>query len=586
MTHQVTRQGVSETPTVVRPPRSALQIRLRAVALILAALFALALWQTGFTPWNVLGRLESVASLMSRMLPPSFSDGGRYIQAVAETLWMVLGGTAIALVIAVPLSALAARNLTTGRAAFTISRFLITLTRSVPSLVLALLFVRAIGVGPMAGVLAMGISSIGMVAKFFADRIEEIDMGIVEAHRASGATRLQVFVSAVLPQVVTNWISLGLYRFDINLRNSVILGFVGAGGIGFELQRVLGQMAYKRVLAISILIFILILAIEQVSALARRAVLGAESDPGRNPFSLRGRSRANRTARSDQPTHPTSAITLPHRSSFHVHTSSREARIHAGWSFERVTRWTLGWGSIALVLLSFVVLGINPTAVGEAVVSILPYLANLFPPDFVTNIAAHGALMFETLWMALAATGLGMVLAIPVGVIAARNATFHPGAARVSRLLTVLVRGIPDLMLAILLVVAVGLGPLAGVLALTIGSIGFTGKLIADAIEDTDLSKQNEAMHAVGATWLQRTIASTLPTAFPAVVGVGLFTFDVYVRSATVMGIVGAGGIGLALDASIRGRQLGQTSALIIMIFAVVYLTEWFSGWLRKHIIQ
>lgn len=581
----MTAQTSSKT-VVVRPPRSAQRIRFRLIIAAIAVLFVFALWQTGFTPWNVFGRLESIGSLIGRMVPPSFSDGERYVQAVIETLWMVLGGTAIALVVAIPLSALAARNFTPGPVAFAVSRFLITLTRAVPSLVLALLFVRAIGVGPMAGVLAMGISSIGMIAKFFADRIEEIDMGIVEASRASGATRLQTFVSAVLPQVVTNWISLGLYRFDINLRNSVILGFVGAGGIGFELQRVLGQMAYKRVLAISIIIFVLILVIEQISALARRSILGSEELSGKNPFSVRERLRARRLARNARPTHATSAIDVPTRRFSPVRGLESKTRVRAGWDFERVMKWVLGWGAIALVLVSFVMLGMSPAAVAEAVVKIVPYLAGMFPPDFVTNIGVHLSLMLETLWMALAATVLGMILAVPVGVLAASNATFHPIAARLSRLLTILVRGIPDLMLAILLVVAVGLGPLAGVLALTIGAIGFTGKLIADAIEDTDLSRQNEAMRAVGASWLQRTLTSTIPTAFPAMIGAGLFTFDVYVRSATIMGIVGAGGIGLALDASIRGRQLDQTLALIIMIFAVVYLTERFSGWLRKHMIH
>lgn len=90
-------------------------------------------------------------------------------------------------------------------------------------------------------------------------------------------------------------------------------------------------------------------------------------------------------------------------------------------------------------------------------------------------------------------------------------------------------------------------------------------------------------MRAVGANWLQRTISSTIPTAFPAIIGAGLFTFDTYVRSATIMGVVGAGGIGIALDASIRGRQLDQTLALIVMILVAVYITERVSGWLRRH---
>lgn len=473
-------------PTVVRPPPSRRRRRFWIIGLSVLVLFIGALWNTGFTPWAVLGRFEAIGNLLERMVPPNFSDWPRYVEAVVETLWMVLAGTAIALAIAIPLAAFAARNTTTGPVAYTVARFFITLTRAVPSLVLALLFVRAIGVGPTAGVLAMGISSVGMIGKFFADRIEEIDEGIVEASRASGATRLQTFVSAVLPQVATNWISLGLYRFDINLRNAVILGFVGAGGIGFELQRVLGQIVYPRVLAIAIIIFVLVLVTEQLSAISRAAILGTTAPSRNNPFSLQARLRASRRQAATS-THATAAITLP-RGPGGLRTGSRSAKIRSDWNSDRRTRWILGWGALALIALAFVVLRLGPVEIGAAFAQIGPYLVTMFPPDFVTNIGPHLSLMLETLSMALAAATLGLVLSLPVGIIAAKNATFHPIASRIGRLLTIVVRGIPDLMLAILLVVAVGLGPLAGVLALTIGAIGFTGKLIADAIEDTDLT--------------------------------------------------------------------------------------------------
>lgn len=590
----------------VRMPKDKGRRRLQLTGLIVFVFFLIALWQTGFTPWNVLGRIDSILNLIDRMLPPSFVDWQRYVTAVIETLWMVLAGTAIALVIAVPVSALAARNITTGPVAYHVCRFIITLTRAVPSLVFALIFVRAMGVGPAAGVLAMGISSIGMIGKFFADRIEEIDMGLVEASRASGATRLQTFFSAVLPQVMTNWISLSLYRLDINLRNAVILGFVGAGGIGLELQRVQGQMVYTRVLAIAAIIFLLVLLTERLSAMARAAVLGTEAPSRKNPFSLTARYRALK-ARREEPTTATSDIAVqsprtgartgsrtattpaaPGRSVSRQRDHEqrdREQRISIGWGGGRILRWVMGWTAVALVISSFIMLGFGPVQFLEAVREIVPYVASMFPPDFVTNIGINLELMLETLWMALAATVLGLIISLPIGILGAKNATLHPLLEKLARFSTVVVRGMPELILAVLLVVAVGIGPLAGVLALTIGAIGLAGKLIADTVEDTDLSEQNEAMRAVGAGWLQRTVTSTIPTTLPAIVGVGLYMFDVYVRAATIMGIVGAGGIGLALDASIRSRQMDQTLTLIILIFITVYATERFSGWLRRQIL-
>lgn len=572
----------AQAPPKIRPPKGRSRRRMQFILLGLGIAFLLALWGTGFTPWNVFGRLEAIGGLIDRLIPPTFSEWPRYLQAVGETLLMVLAGTCISLVLAVPISALAARNITTGPVAYNIARFIITLTRAVPSLVLALLFVRAIGVGPTAGVLAMGISSVGMIGKFFADRIEEIDMGIVEASRASGATRLQTFVAAVLPQIITNWISLSLYRFDINLRNAVILGFVGAGGIGFELQRVLGQLVYQRVLAIAIIIFVMILLIEQLSALTRSAILGSESLSRNNPFTWRAQARRNRERALA--TTATERVAVQAARS-RVEDPRRSGKIRVGWGDGRRLRWSLAWGAVLAVVVSFSMLGLGPVQVGEAAARIIPFVGDMFPPDFVSNIVRHLELMLETIWMALAATVLGLVLALPVGILAAKNSSVHPVVSRIARILTVVVRGIPDLMLAILLVVAVGLGPLAGVLALTVGAVGFTGKLIADAVEDTDLSGQTEAMRSVGAGWWQRTFTSTLPTALPAIVGTAFFTFDTYVRSATIMGVVGAGGIGLALDASIRGRSLGQTLALILMILVMVYLIERLSAWMRKQLI-
>ncbi|OSM44187.1 phosphonate ABC transporter, permease protein PhnE [Nesterenkonia sp. PF2B19] len=587
--------SVMETvrPRVLRPPKDKKRRRLQLVGLAVIALFGVALWQTGFTPWNVWGRMDSVVNLIDRMMPPSFVDWQRYVVAVIETLWMVLAGTAIALVLAVPVSALAARNITTGPVAYNICRFIITLTRAVPSLVFALIFVRAIGVGPTAGVLAMGISSIGMIGKFFADRIEEIDMGIVEASRASGATRIQTFFSAVLPQVMTNWISLSLYRIDINLRSAVILGFVGAGGIGLELQRVQGQMVYTRVMAIAIIIFVLVLLTERLSAMARAAVLGREAPAKENPFSLRAMYRgltARRAGRGGAA--PLGAAQAGARDADLQRARTpawrrpkAEGRISVGWDVFRLRRWIMGVSAVVLTVGSFVLLGFGPVQLIAAIQDIVPYVVSMFPPDFVTNFTRHLDLMLETIWMALAATVLGLIISLPIGILGAKNATFHPIAEKLARFSTVVVRGMPELIIAVLLVVAFGMGPLAGVLALTIGSIGLAGKLIADTIEDTDLSKQNEAMRAVGSSWLQRTVTSTIPTVMPGIVGVGLYMFDVFVRAATVMGIVGAGGIGLALDASIRGRQMDQTLALIIMIFITVYATERFSGWLRRQIL-
>lgn len=573
----------------IRPPFDLRRVRLLIIGVALLLLFVHAMNAVGFTPRAFEGRGAAVLSLWNRMWPPSFVDRSRYVTAVLETVWMVIAGTSLALIASVPIAVLAARNTTTGRFAYAFSRGVITGTRAVPSLVFALVFVRAIGIGPLAGVLAMAINSIGMVGKFFSDRIEEVDQGLIEAARASGASRTQVFISAILPQVLTNWISLALYRIDINVRSAVIFGYVGAGGIGFELQRVQGQLVYRRVLAIALIVFVMVVITEQLSGLARRAVMGrAETAP--NPFSLRARYEAARRQRFDADTvgaHDARMADERRRlaEKDRVEMLAGTRRVAVGWDRDRGARWSLGGVSLVAILGSFWLLGFGPLRLVRAIAEIGPFIVRMFPPDFVTNFGRHLELMAETVWMALAATVLGLLLSLPIGILGARNATLSPVLARVSRFLTVVVRGIPELILAVLLVVAVGLGPFAGVLALTIGSIGLAGKLIADAIEDTDLTRQQEALRAVGASWLQMTFSSTIPSAIPSIIGVGLYSFDVYVRAATLLGIVGAGGIGLALDSSIRGRVLDQTLAIIILIFVTVYATERLAGWLRSQFL-
>lgn len=145
-----------------------------------------------------------------------------------------------------PLAVLAAGNTTPGLAYRYSSRGLIVIARAVPDVVLAIIFFRLFGLGALTGVLAMGLHSVGMVGKLYADAIEQIDEGPRTAVRATGAGRLQELVSGVLPQVMPSFVATALHRFDINLRVSVLLGFVGVGGIGFEIASALRRLDYQR----------------------------------------------------------------------------------------------------------------------------------------------------------------------------------------------------------------------------------------------------------------------------------------------------------------------------------------------------
>jgi len=197
-------------------------------------------------------------------------------------------------------------------------------------------------------------------------------------------------------------------------------------------------------------------------------------------------------------------------------------------------------------------------------------------PDLLAELAV-------TVQIALAATLLGALLALPVGVLAARNVAPTPGVAATFRMVIVVVRGVPELVLTIVFVVITGLGPVAGSLALAIGAVGLLSKLVADSLEETDVRVQ-QAVRASGASRAQVFVAVTLPQAAPAIVAHLLYQLDVNIRSATLLGIVGAGGIGFYLLNASRVMEFGVVTTIMVMVFATVMIVELLALWLRRAV--
>lgn len=146
------------------------------------------------------------------------------------------------------------------------------------------------------------------------------------------------------------------------------------------------------------------------------------------------------------------------------------------------------------------------------------------------------------------------------------------------------VRAVPELILAVIFVAAIGLGPVAGACALALGSVGFLGKLVADAVEEIDPGPV-EAARAVGCGWWKTLFAAVIPQAVPSVIGSSLYLLDVNIRTSTVLGIVGAGGVGFLLFEAIRTLNFEFAGAIVLVVFAVVYLIERVSGWIRSLVV-
>ncbi len=216
---------------------------------------------------------RQMADIGERMWPPRWSYLDKLWWPLWDTLNIATLGTLLGIIIAVPIAFLAANNTTPSRVFIRpIALFMIVASRSINSLIWAMLLVAIIGPGLLAGVLSIGLRSIGFIAKLLYEAIEEIDTAPVEAVAATGATAWQVMDYAVVPQVMPTFLGITVFRWDINIRESTILGLVGAGGIGVQLQSSINTLAWPQVTVIFLVILATVVVSEWVSARVRHAV--------------------------------------------------------------------------------------------------------------------------------------------------------------------------------------------------------------------------------------------------------------------------------------------------------------------------
>ena len=213
--------------------------------------------------------LPWIGDILSRMLPPNWAFLDKLVRPAIETIQIALWGTLLSVILAVPVCFFAARNLTPNRVVYQFTRQLFNVTRGINEIILALVFVAAVGLGPFPGVLALAVHGAGMLGKFFAESIEEIDQGPIEALRATGAGAVQTIIFGVLPQVITAWIAVVLYRFETNLRQATVLGMVGAGGIGFELVGSMKLFQYHDTATCIVVIIAMVMVADYVSSRLR-----------------------------------------------------------------------------------------------------------------------------------------------------------------------------------------------------------------------------------------------------------------------------------------------------------------------------
>ena len=516
-----------------------------AVPLAYIAVAAFGTWWIDIRPAALAAGFGDIANLLERMVPPTTGDVGSLFSLALETLWIAIAGTGLATIASVFLSAAASRHFTGPRLVQWLARGVIVVSRSIPSLVFAIIFVRVFGLGPLAGGLAIAFHSVGMIGKMMTDVFEELEPSPRDAVSAVGANRMQVFVSTTLSRALPALTSLVLYRLDINIRASAVLGLVGAGGIGVALQTAIGSLNYPRAAGIICVIVAMLLVLELISYVAQRTV--SEHADESTASQLYG-------VRADP-------MTL-------------------GWNRGRAVR---GFGAaIALVLflLSLTQLAFTPERLLRAWDNTAALLAGFVPPVFTGEVFIG---IFESVIMAITATTVGVVIGLVIAVFSTRHILRFEPLSLLLRGIVVLLRGVPDIVYALVFVAALGLGPFAGFLALAISCTALAAKFFTDSLQTVD-PDPIRALEATGANRVQVFASAVWPQFVPSFIGNSLFTSDLALRESAVLGIVGAGGIGFLLSESVATLNYQITSGIIIGLIVVVVVLESVARWARKKV--
>ncbi|AOM83952.1 phosphonate ABC transporter, permease protein PhnE [Salisediminibacterium beveridgei] len=220
---------------------------------------------------------EQTSGNLSRVIPqlfsPDWSSSGQALSLMGETLAMAYAGTFLAAIVAIPFGFLAAKNMVRNRGLNAASRLSLDAIRAFPEIMLALIFVSAVGPSAFAGVLAIAIGSIGMLGKLYAEVIESIDMKTIESLKANGANQTQTLFYGVIPQVIPECLSYAIYRYEIDVRSSTVLGIVGAGGIGMMIQIATMNRNWDEVGMALLVIIAVVTFIDYVSSWIRKRIV-------------------------------------------------------------------------------------------------------------------------------------------------------------------------------------------------------------------------------------------------------------------------------------------------------------------------
>lgn len=586
------------------------------------------------------------------------------IEKIGETLALAFLATVMGVIFAVPVSFLAARNLMGGSRAtvliYTVVRTILNIIRSIETLIWAIIFAVWVGLGPFAGTLALWFHTVAALAKLYSESIESIDPGPIEAVKATGASWPQMVVYAVLPQILPTFTSFTLYRFDINVRLSTVIGLVSDAGLGFLVIQWVRLNRFSAMATAIIAIVLVVAVLDYASSwLRERIIQGRPVISHKNPtvrsairflavvgflaafvWSWRvaqidlvklvegapqGLALAREFAIPDLVTRPKTATaisaplvvpcgaaepTTPGDAGITLSSACGESGdpltiSGSGLPPNRTVsiRWTLPDGAYLRVKSNCCDTDENGNVVLETTINpIVAMVEGQTEPARVEityddvsgswhlsdTVRRVVSLSIVTLLMALMATTIGAIFAIPLSFLAARNVMGESLPGRtvyyIFRTFFNITRSIEPLILVLIAATWVGAGAFAGVLALAFNNIPNLGKLFSETIEEIDPGPV-EAITATGATRMQSLIFAVVPQLVPPFLAFILYQWDINIRMSTVIGFVGGGGIGQQFRIWVSLNQYSAAGTAIWAIVVMVWTMDYLSAKARERLV-
>lgn len=493
----------------------------------LLLLLLLAAWQeTGASLTVLVQRGGRFLDILTAMVPPDAGYFGQVTGPLAATIRMSVLGSVLGTVLGF-LGALAANRWTSRYALLRVPfKLLIQLLRTVPALILALLCTFLVGLGTLAGTLALAIYTFGVMTRLGYEDMETADWKGARALAAAGTGRFRAFWRAILPKVLPGYLTNALYLWEANVRQAAILGYVGAGGIGLLLNERLAWRAYSQVGAILLLLYGVVLASELLSELLRQGLAGR-------------------------------------------------------WSLgPRLRKGLLAAGALVLVWS----LGSLEPAGGSGLKAARAVLFGLTHPDasMLLDLSHEGVpyLLWETFCIALLGTVGGAILA---GVLSSLSSfrLLPVGVALLPRLVLLAIRTVPVFVYGLLWIRVTGPGPFAGAMTLMLCSVGLLAKRFLIALEEISPGPYR-AYGAMGCGRFKAFWRGLLPQLRLGWGAAILYRLDVNLREAAILGLVGAGGIGTPLILALQHYKWQEAGALLWGLAVLVIIVEALSGRLRK----